>query len=99
MKQKKGAPAGGLHSANRFYGNTTQGGLHSWDAIKMSTANRTCALCLIDLTDSICDHVFCDGLSDYCVTSFPNYFFMPVDVLVDRLFLTARHSHAYKLAW
>ena len=23
MKQKKGAPAGGLHSANRFYRNTT----------------------------------------------------------------------------
>ncbi|MCY3683065.1 MAG: hypothetical protein OXH16_16835 [Gemmatimonadetes bacterium] len=35
----------GLHSANRFYENTTWGGLHSWDATKMSAARRTRALC------------------------------------------------------
>ncbi len=51
MKQKKGAPAGSVHSANRFYGNTAWSGLHSWDAIKMSTASRTHALCDMAVLD------------------------------------------------
>ena len=53
MKQKKGAPAGGLHSANRFYGNTTCCGLHSWDTIRMSTANRTRTLCVMALSNFV----------------------------------------------
>ncbi len=35
----------------------------------MSVAKRTCALCLMVLTNDFCDGVFCDGLSEYCVTS------------------------------
>lgn len=38
---------GGLHSAKRFCGNTLCSGLHSWDAIKMSDAKRTHALCTL----------------------------------------------------
>ena len=46
---KKGRPQtpGGLHSAKRFCGNTPCSGLHSWDAIKMSAAKRTHALCTL----------------------------------------------------
>ena len=35
----------------------------------MSAANRTRALCVMDLANDFCDDVFCDGLSDYCVRS------------------------------
>ena len=50
---QKGAPAGGLHSANRFCGNTTYCGLHSWDAIRMSTANRTRTLYVMALSNLV----------------------------------------------
>ena len=47
MKQKKGAPAGGLHSANRLYANIKEGGLSSLDGQRTSAANRTHALCTL----------------------------------------------------
>lgn len=35
----------------------------------MSAANRTCALCVMDLANDFCNDLFCDDLSDYCVRS------------------------------
>ena len=46
IKEKKGAPAGGLHSANRLYAKTKEGGLSSLDGQQMSAAKRTHALCV-----------------------------------------------------
>ena len=51
MKQKKGAPAGGLHNANRLYAKTKEGGLSSLDGQQMSAARRTHALCDMALLD------------------------------------------------
>ena len=38
---------GGLHSANRLYANTKEGGLSSLDGQRTSAANRTHALCTL----------------------------------------------------
>ena len=62
MKQKKGAPAGGLHSANRFCDSTPYNGLHSRDAIRMSAARRTHTLCVMVLADG----PFCKVIFDLC---------------------------------
>ena len=59
MKQKKGAPAGGLHSTNRFWNLTKNSGLQSWMDNRQSGANRSRALCVM-------------ACLKYCVTSVIN---------------------------
>ncbi len=61
----------GWHSANRFCNTTSYSGLCSWDAIRMSAANRTHALCMMILSKRVSDGSFYDGLK-YCVTSVIN---------------------------